>query len=317
MSRESIISPQTNKTNINVDQKIKKQKWRTRIFTPWLFLLPSILILGIFLIIPILEAFKWSFLDYKIIAGTGEYVGLANFKEIFSDKDFWNALINTFLFLIIVLPLNVFLPMILAVLVNQKIKGVSTFRILYYLPVITPMVVAALMWKMLYSQSGVISNLLVKFGLFDSPTNLLVQSTTALVAVSAITVWKGLGYYMIIFLAGLQSIQKDVYESSSIDGASIFQQFRHITFPMLTPSVTLVSVMTIIAGMKVFEEIALTTGGGPSGATTTLVMYIYNKFMSLHVSTASAAGLVLLLLAIGGSLLQMKLTSKREDDLRA
>ncbi|MDQ1147717.1 putative chitobiose transport system permease protein [Bacillus sp. SORGH_AS 510] len=285
--------------------------------TPWLFLLPSILILGIFLVIPILEAFKWSFLDYKIIADTGEFVGFANFKEIFEDQHFWTALMNTLLFLVIVLPLNVFLPMILAVIVNQKIKGVSTFRVLYYLPVITPMVVAALMWKMLYSQDSIISTLMVKLGIFDSPTNLLVQSSTALIAVAAITVWKGLGYYMIIYLAGLQSIPKDVYESASIDGASVIQQFRRITVPMLIPSVTLVSVMTIIAGMKVFEEIALTTGGGPSGATTTLVMYIYQKFMSLDVSVASAAGLVLLLLAIAASLLQMKLTSKREDDLRA
>jgi putative chitobiose transport system permease protein len=285
--------------------------------TPWLFLLPSILILGIFLVIPILEAFKWSFLDYKIIADTGEFVGFANFKEIFEDKHFWTALMNTLLFLVIVLPLNVFLPMILAVLVNQKIKGVSTFRVLYYLPVITPMVVAALMWKMLYSQDSIISLFMVKIGVFDSPTNLLVQSSTALIAVAAITVWKGLGYYMIIYLAGLQSIPRDVYESASIDGASVIQQFRRITVPMLIPSVTLVSVMTIIAGMKVFEEIALTTGGGPSGATMTLVMYIYEKFMSLDVSVASAAGLVLLLLAIAASLLQMKLTSKREDDLRA
>ncbi|AZB41686.1 sugar ABC transporter permease [Bacillus sp. FJAT-42376] len=295
----------------------KKRRWGMKLLTPWLFLLPAILILGIFLILPILEAFKWSFLDYKIIADTGEFVGLANFKEIFTDKNFWLALINTLVFLAIVLPLNIFLPMILAVLVNQKIKGVGTFRILYYLPVITPMVVAALMWKMLYSQSGLISKFLVSIGVFDSPTNLLVQSSTALAAVAAITVWKGLGYYMIIYLAGLQSIPKDVYESASIDGASLFQQFRHITVPMLVPSITLVSVMTIIAGMKVFEEIALTTNGGPSGATTTLVMYIYEKFKSLDVSIASAAGLVLLVLAIAASLLQMKLTSKREDDLRA
>ncbi|WHY77817.1 sugar ABC transporter permease [Neobacillus sp. WH10] len=312
MNRESIVVP-----NNKVRTVRKKRKWGMQNVTPWLFLLPSILILGIFLIIPILEAFKWSFLDYKIIADTGEFVGLANFKEIFTDKNFWTALINTLLFLVIVLPLNVFLPMILAILVNQKIKGVGTFRVLYYLPVITPMVVAALMWKMLYSQDGIISDLFMKIGIFDSPTNLLVQSSTALAAVSAITVWKGLGYYMIIYLAGLQSIPKDVYESASIDGASVFQQFKSITVPMLIPSVTLVSVMTIIAGMKVFEEIALTTGGGPSGATTTLVMYIYQKFMSLDVSIASAAGLVLLLLAIAASLLQMKLTSKREDDLRA
>ncbi|MCA1033517.1 sugar ABC transporter permease [Bacillus infantis] len=303
--------------NLEIKSVPKKRKKFKLPLTPWLFLLPSIVILGTFLAYPIIEAFKWSFLDYKIIAGTGEFVGLANFKEIFTDSDFWNAFVNTLVFLVIVLPLNVFLPMILAVLVNQKIRAAGVFRVLYYLPVITPMVVAALMWKMLYSQNGVIAELLAKIGLFDSPTNLLVQSSTALTAVAAITIWKGLGYYMIIYLAGLQSIPKDVYESASIDGASVWQQFTRITVPMLTPSITLVSVMTIIAGMKVFEEIALTTGGGPAGATTTLVMYIYAKFNSLDVSIASAAGLVLLVMAIGASLLQMKLTSKREDDLRA
>lgn len=313
MSRGPVVLPNA-KVKVGTQ---KKSRLSMRHMAPWFFLIPSLLILGTFLIIPILEAFQWSLLDYKIIAGSGEFVGLSNFKEIFTDANFWWALLNTFIFLIIVLPLNVFLPMILAVLVNQKIRGVSTFRILYYLPVVTPMVVAALMWKMLYSQSGIISGILVKLGLFDSPTNLLIQSSTALFAVSMITVWKGLGYYMIIYLAGLQSIPKDVYESASIDGASVFQQFRNITIPMLAPSVTLVSVMTIIAGMKVFEEIALTTGGGPSGATTTLVMYIYKKFMNLDVSIASAAGIVLLVLAIGASLLQMKLTSSREDDLRA
>lgn len=315
MNKERVITPNPNNKSMTVVKNRKRLSMKN--FTPWLFLLPAIIILITFFGIPIFEALKWSFLDYKIIADTGEFVGLANFKEIFTDENFWVALMNTLLFLIIVLPLNIFLPMILAVLINQKIRGVGFFRILFYLPVVTPMVVAALMWKMLYSQSGIVSDILVKLGVFDSPTNLLVHSSTALVAVAGITVWKGLGYYMIIYLAGLQSISKEVYESASIDGASVLQQFKNITVPMLLPSVTLVSVMTIIAGMKVFEEIALTTGGGPSGATTTLVMYIYQKFISLDVSVASAAGLVLLVLAIGASLLQMKLTSKREDDLRA
>ena len=159
--------------NIEIKSIPKKHKWSMQHITPWLFLLPSILILGVFLAYPILEAFKWSFLDYKIIADTGEFVGLANFKEIFTDKNFWNALTNTLVFLVIVLPLNVFLPMILAVLVNQQIRGAGTFRVLYYLPVITPMVVAALMWKMLYSQNGIIAVLFLKMGIFDSPTNLL------------------------------------------------------------------------------------------------------------------------------------------------
>jgi len=303
-------------TQVKVTAAPKKKIGLMKIFTPWLFLLPAIVILTVFLVIPILEAFQWSLLDYKIIAGTGEFVGLENFKEIFSDDKFWQAFWNTILFLVIVLPLNIFLPMILAVLVNQAVKGVGVFRVLYYLPVVTPMVVAALMWKMLYSQSGVISEFLMWIGVFDKQSNLLVQSSTALTAVAMITVWKGLGYYMIMYLAGLQSIPKDVYESASIDGASSLQKFWKITVPMLIPSITLVSVLTIIGGLKVFEEIALTTGGGPAGATTTLVMYIYDKFNNLDVSIASAAGMVLLILAIGASLLQMKLTKQREDDLR-
>ncbi|WP_042143530.1 carbohydrate ABC transporter permease [Paucisalibacillus sp. EB02] len=295
---------------------IIKRKW-TKNLTPWVFLLPSILILGIFLVIPIVEAFRWSFLDYKIIADTSDFVGLANFREIFSDEIFWKALGNTILYVVIVLPLNILLPLFLAVLVNQKIRAVGAFRVLYYLPVITPIVVGALMWKMLYSQEGAISNILVSLGILDESMNFLTNSSTAIVAVAFITVWKGLGYYMVMYLANLQSISSQLYESASIDGANVFHKFTKITMPMMVPSMTLVSVLTIINGLKVFEEIALTTNGGPAGATTTLVMYIYDKFIDLDVSIASAAGLVLLVLAIVGSLLQMKLSSKREDDLKA
>lgn len=285
--------------------------------TPWLFLLPSLIIIVVFLIIPIIEAFRWSLLDYKLIADTSEFVGFANFKEIFTDDMFWKAFVNTILFVIIVLPMNILLPMILAALVNQKIRAVGLFRVLYYVPVVTPIVVGALMWKMLYSENGAVSNFLVSIGILDSGMNFLTNSSTALVAVAFITAWKGLGYYMVMYLANLQSIPNQVYEAASIDGANTFQQFTKITMPMLVPSITLVSVLTIVNGLKVFEEIALTTNGGPAGATTTLVMYIYNKFMDLDVSIASAAGIVLLVLAIIGSLIQMGLTRKREDDLRA
>lgn len=285
--------------------------------TPWLFLLPSLIIIVVFLIIPIIEAFRWSLLDYKLIADTSEFVGFANFKEIFTDDMFWKAFVNTILFVIIVLPMNILLPMILAALVNQKIRAVGLFRVLYYVPVVTPIVVGALMWKMLYSENGAVSNFLVSIGILDSGMNFLTNSSTALVAVAFITAWKGLGYYMVMYLANLQSIPNQVYEAASIDGANTFQQFTKITMPMLVPSITLVSVLTIVNGLKVFEEIALTTNGGPAGATTTLVMYIYNKFMNLDVSIASAAGIVLLVLAIIGSLIQMGLTRKREDDLRA
>lgn len=311
MSREQIPIPST-----NVPLKKNRKAKGFQILTPWLFLIPALIIITLFLIIPIVEAFIWSLQDYKLIAQSGEFVGLENFKKIFTDELFWRALLNTILFVLFVLPLNIFLPMILAALVNQKIRAAGMFRVLYYLPVVTPMVVAALMWRMLYSESGFLAKFLYEIGLFDRPTNLLVQSSTALFAVAMITVWKGLGYYMMMYLAGLQNISKDLYEAASIDGASKQQSFWKITVPMLIPYSTLVSVLTIINGLKVFEEIQLTTNGGPAGATTTLVMYIFNKFMDLDVSIASAAGIVLLILAVAASLLQMKLTSKREEDLR-
>lgn len=285
--------------------------------TPWLFLLPSIIILTLFLIIPIFEAFRWSLLDYKIIADTSEFVGLDNFKEIFADELFWKALVNTVLFVIIVLPMNVFLPIFLANFVNQKLRAVGLFRVLYYVPVVTPIVVGALMWKMLYSQNSVLSSFLTWIGLIDAPMNFLTNTSTALVAVTFITAWKGLGYYMVMYLANLQSIPTQLYEQADVDGANAWHKFTKITIPMLIPTITLVSVLTLVNGLKVFEEIELTTGGGPAGATTTLVMYIYHKFNNLDVSIASAAGVVLLVLAVVGALIQMKLTSSREDDLRA
>lgn len=297
--------------NVATNKKIKKQ------MVPWMFLLPSLIILTVFLLIPILEAFRWSVLDYKIISDTSEFVGFDNFKEIFSDSLFWKAFFNTIIYVIIVLPLNIFLPMILAALVNQKIRSVGLFRVLYYVPVVTPIVVGALMWKMLYAQDSLLSSFLVWVGILDSPMNFLTNSSTSIVAVAFITTWRGLGYYMIMYLANLQSIPNQLYESASIDGASIIQRFTKITMPMLMPSITLVSILTIVNGLKVFEEIALTTNGGPAGATTTLVMYIYDKFMDLDVSIASAAGIILLLLAIFASLLQMKLTSGRENDLKS
>lgn len=281
-----------------------------------MFLLPALFMIITFYIIPILESFVWSVQDYNLIMGEGTLVGFDNFVYIFQDPKFWSALVNSLLFLALVLPMNILLPMIIASLVNQKLKGVSAFRVFYYLPVVTPMVVAALMWGVLYTESGFIGQLVFNLGIFDRPTNILMQTATALFAVSVITVWKGLGHYMMIYLAGLQSISDEVYEAAEIDGASAVQKFIHVTVPMLAPSVTLVSIMTIINGLKAFDEIALTTGGGPAGSTTTLVMYIYDKFMDLDVSVASAAGIVLLVLAVIGSLIQMRVSRNREADLK-
>lgn len=304
----------TMKSLFSIKNKTKLRKHH--ILTPWLFLVPALFMLTTFSIYPILESFIWSFQDYNLITGEGVAIGLDNFKFIFQDERFWSSLKNSLMFIIFVLPANIFLPMVLASLVNQKIKGVGAFRILYYLPVVTPMVVAALMWNMLFTESGVVGTLVYKLGLFDRPTNILMSNATALFAVSIITVWKGLGYYMMIYLAGLQSISDEIYEAADIDGASFMQKFTRITAPMLTPSATLVSIMTFINGLKVFDEISLTTGGGPAGATTTLVMYIYDKFKDLDVSTASAAGIVLLILAVIGTTIQMRITSGREKDLK-
>ncbi|MBM7661762.1 putative chitobiose transport system permease protein [Bacillus mesophilus] len=289
---------------------------RRSLLTPYLFLIPGCIILGAFIFYPMLNAIWLSFTDYNMITEPS-FVGLDNYKEIFQDDMFWKVLFQTFLYLFIVVPSLVILPIFLAILVNQKIKGIGFFRSAYYVPVVTSMVVVGITWKWVYADKGVLNYLLDSMGIISGPIHWLTSPSTSIFAVMAVTVWKGLGYYMVIYLAGLQSIPSDLYEAADIDGASKLQQIFHITIPLLMPSIMIVSIMSSISAMKVFEEIFVMTGGGPLNSSKTLVFYIYEEaFGNLQMGYASAAGVILFLITLILSIINIKFMSKKETEMR-
>jgi putative chitobiose transport system permease protein len=284
--------------------------------TPYIFLLPGSIILGAFIFYPMLNAIWLSFTDYNMVTDAN-FVGVENYENIFKDDLFWKVLGQTFLYLIGVVPALVILPIFLAILVNKPLKGIGFFRSAYYVPVVTSMVVVGLMWKWVYADKGIVNYLLDSVGLIDEPIHWLTSTSTSIFAVMAVTVWKGLGYYMVIYLAGLQSIPSDLYEAADIDGASKWKQTLHITIPLLMPSIMIVSIMSSISAMKVFEEIYVMTGGGPLNSSKTLVFYIYDEaFSKLKMGYASAAGVILFLITLVLSIINIKFMSKKEEAMK-
>lgn len=279
--------------------------------TPYLFLLPGCIILGAFIFYPMLQAMWLSLTDYNMIEDA-KFIGLENYKNLFNDDLFWKTLMNTFVYLIGVVPALVVLPIFLAVLVNQQVKGIGFFRSAFFIPVVTSLVVAGIAWDWVYKENGLLNYVLELMGIINEPIGWLSTTSTALFAVMAVTVWKGLGYYMVIYLAGLQAIPTDLYEAARIDGANWWQQITRITIPMLMPFVLLVSIMSSISAMKVFEEIYVMTGGGPLHSSETLVFYIYNEaFSNLNMGYASAAGVILFLLTLVLSFINIKFMGKK------
>ncbi|WP_035513068.1 carbohydrate ABC transporter permease [Halalkalibacillus halophilus] len=278
--------------------------------TPYLFLLPGSVILTVFIFYPMLQAIWMSFTEYNMITDA-EFIGLENYENLFDSDVFWNALTNTFIYLIGVVPALVILPIFLAVLVNQKIKGIGFFRSAYYIPVVISLVVAGITWDWVYRENGILNYILDYSGVIAEPIPWLTSQDTAIFAVMAVTIWKGIGYYMIIYLAGLQSIPHDLYEAAEMDGANWWQQVTRITIPMLMPFVLIVTIMSTIAAMKVFEEIYVMTGGGPARSTETLVFYIYSEaFEKLNMGYAAAGGVILFLITLVISLINLKFMGK-------
>ncbi|HMA59691.1 MAG TPA: sugar ABC transporter permease [Halanaerobiales bacterium] len=262
-------------------------------YTPYLFLIPALIFMGIFLFYPIVDVFRLSFTDYNMIT-EAKFLGTQNYENLFNDPLFWKTLKNSFIYLIGVVPLLVILPIFIAVLVNRQLKGIKWFRAAYYIPVVTSMVVVGIMWKWLYKGNGLLNYLLMSIGLINDPISWLTSTKYALYSVMAVTIWKGLGYYMVIYLAGLQSIPEELYEVSKIDGANWWQKHLYVTIPLLKPSILLVTILSSIAAMKVFTEVYVMTKGGPINSSKTLVFYIYEKaFENLNLGYAAAMGFVL------------------------
>ncbi len=275
-----------------------------RKFTPYLFLLPACAVLIVFFFIPFFQTFGLSFFDYSSSLYHPSFCGADNYIKLFKEPVFYKVMFNTFMYLIIAVPFLVTFPLFLAVLINQKIRGITLYKILLYLPVIVSIVVAAIAFKWLYAQQGILNYILSLFHI-DS-IGWLVDTKWALFSVAVVTIWKGIGYYMMIYLASLMSVPQELYEACDIDGAGFFKKHLTVTIPHIMPTIALVSTISTISAMKVFAEIYVMTKGGPLNSTKTIVYYIYERaFENLDLGYASALAVVLLVVVMAFSLINI------------
>jgi putative chitobiose transport system permease protein len=279
-----------------------------RSLTPYLFLAPALAVLALTVFWPAIQAFYLSFTRFEYdLTQPPAWIGFANFQKLWRDPVFWKTLGNTVLYLICVVPVLVTLSLGLAILVNQNLKGIRWFRTAYYTPVVISMVVAGIAWKWLYASNGLLNQGLQILGLSEG-IPWLTSPDLSLFSVMVVTVWKGLGYYMVIYLAGLQGIPADLYEAAAIDGSDGFQKHWDITIPLMRPYLFLVAVISSISATKVFEEIFIMTKGEPLNSSKTVVYYLYERaFQDLEMSYACAIGLVLFLMIFALSILNLKL----------
>lgn len=273
-------------------------------YAPYLFILPAAAVLIVFFFIPFFQTFFLSFLDYSNNIYSPEFNGISNYISLFKSPIFYKVMFNTFIYLIVAVPVLVIFPLFLAVLINQKIRGVTLYKILIYLPVIVSIVVAAIAFKWLYAEQGILNYVVTKLGL--SPIGWLTDTGYALYSVIAVTIWKGIGYYMIIYLASLMSVPSELYEACDMDGAGFFTKHLTVTVPHIMPAIALVTTISAISAMKVFAEIYVMTKGGPLNSSKTIVYYIYERaFENLDLGYASAMAVVLLIIVMIFSLINI------------
>lgn len=286
-------------------------------FTPYLFLLPALLLLSLTVFYPALQAFFLSFTRYEYdITQPPLWIGLENFQRLLSDPVFWKTLKNTVLYLVGVVPILVTVPLGLAILVNRALPGIRWFRAAYYVPVVISMVVAGIAWRWLYAETGLFNQVLRALHLSKEGIPWLTSPKFALFSVMLVTIWKGLGYYMVIYLAGLQSIPQDLYEAAAIDGSVGWRKHWDITVPLMKPYLFLVAVISAISATKVFEEVYIMTQGGPRSSSKTLVYYVYESaFQNLEISYACTIGLAMFLLILTLSILRLALDRNSAADL--
>ncbi|MEO3799895.1 sugar ABC transporter permease [Nonomuraea sp. B1E8] len=287
--------------------RIPGQRW----YTPYLFVIPALALFGVFFAWPAITAIQLSFLEYDVVSQP-VFVGVENFTRIVGDSRFWTALLNSLLFLVGMFPLLVVVPLLLAVLVNQKLPGIRTFRMLYYLPVVTSMVAVGVAWEYVFHQQGVLNWILTGAGLLDEPIQYLLDPFWALPALVLVEGWKSMGFYMMIYLAGLQTIPTNLYEAAKVDGATAWHRLRHITVPLMVPYIAVAVTVEMLDAMQAFTSIYVMTRGGPQDATLTLGYYIWSAaFEHYEMGYASAMGLVLWVLMIAMAILNYRLTRGR------
>ena len=285
---------------------------RAEALAAYAFLTPAIVVLGLFTFGPIVFSLALAFFDWNLLAPGRTFVGLGNFVELSGDEVFRIALRNTFVYALGVVPVQTFLALLLAVAVNQGIPARGFFRAAFYLPAITSSVVTSVILLWIFSKTGLLNYLLSLVGITGE--DWIGSPRYALASIMALNVWSTSGYFMITFLAGLQSIPKSLYEAAELDGAGWWSQFRHVTLPGLRPTVFFVVTLGLIGCFQVFDQIYVMSSGGPVNATTTASYYIYNSaFKYFRLGYAAAASIVLFLLIFAVTEVQRRFLGEGDD----
>jgi multiple sugar transport system permease protein len=287
----------------------------TRTYAYAVFLAPALAAIALFFFVPVVAAFVLSFTDFDIYAlgniGVARFVGFRNYLQLFQDPLFWQALRNTMYFLVVGGPLSIAVSLGTALLLNAKlVKLKALFRFLYFAPVVTTLVAVAVVWRFIYHpRFGMLNWLLSVFGV--DAIDWLGDPHWAMPAIIVLAVWKGFGYNMIIFIAGLQNIPTSLYEAASIDGAGGWQRFRYVTLPMLAPTTLFITVITMIGYFQLFAEPYVMTQGGPLNSTLSIVLLMYQQgFRWWNMGYSAAVAFVLFLLILLVSLAQNRLQQK-------
>jgi multiple sugar transport system permease protein len=277
-------------------------------------LLPALVLILVFLIVPIVLTFILAFTNARLISPEpARFIGVDNFVRLFGSDTFWASLRNTVIFAVVIVPFQSALALVLAFLVNTKTRGTNFFRTIYFLPVVTSIVVVSMLWLFLYQPNGLINALLAKVGI--TGPDWLGNPNTALIAIIFMSAWQAVGFHMVIWLSGLQTIPGELYEAADLDGANPWQKFAYVTWPGLRQTRTFILITITISAFALFSQVNLMTDGGPLDATTTLVYQaVRTGFQQQQTGYASAISLVFFVLVLMVSLIQRYLT--RDKDVR-
>jgi putative chitobiose transport system permease protein len=284
---------------------------RRQSLTPYLFLVPALALVATFVLYPIGAVVFYSFTDYDVISSP-EWVGLRNYERLIADPTFWKALTNSVVYLVAT-PTVIVLSILLALAVNRRLRGISLFRALYFVPAVSGSIAIGISWRWLFERNGMINSLLISTGILSEPVQWLTDPDFVLPIAIMLTVWAGVGYYAVIFLAGLQNIPEELYDAARIDGCNDWQKHWHVSLPGLRPQIVFVAVISGLAALKVFDEIYVLTNrtGGVLESGTTIVFYLWRQaFVLSHAGYASAIAIALLLLTLSFSIVLVRVLER-------
>lgn len=303
-------------------EKKKKRKTgayrREESFMAWLFSAPAIILLIVFLVVPFFMAIGLSFTDQRLIPNPNlptKIVWFRNYIRLIDDEAFLRGLLNNFYFVGVVVPIQTSLALGLAILINQKIRAMNLFRTIYFAPVVTAMTVVAIVWTFLYNPGEGLINAFLQAITFGraGPYNWLLDTKLVFPAIMLLSIWQGVGFQMVIYLAGLQEIPDSLYEAAVVDGANKWQQFINVTLPQLRNTTIFVVLATTILAFKLFDQVQVMTSGGPQNASmTTMVHVVKMGWSQLKVGYASAISIVFFLIVLGVSLIQRRILREEE-----